>query len=235
MAFERDTTSLSGFGQSAGVLDVVRRNRVLRNTYLLLAISLLPTVMGAWLGVSTGMMRGMGGGMMAIVFLVGAFGLMFAIERFKNSPVGVLLLLVFTFFMGLMMSGLLSSVLRLSNGAQLITLAFGGTAAVFGVMSTIATVSKRDFSGMGKWLLVGFLVIFIASIANIWLQLPALSLTISALAIFIFSAFLLVDVQRVINGGETNYISATLSIYMSLYNIFTSLLQLLGFFGGDRD
>jgi modulator of FtsH protease len=113
--------------------------------------------------------------------------------------------------------------------------AFGGTAAIFATMATVATVSKRDFSGMGKWLFMGFLVILVAAVANIWLKLPALMLTISVLAIIIFSAYMLIDVQRVVNGGETNYVSATLAIYLDIYNVFTSLLSILGIFGGERD
>ncbi len=173
--------------------------------------------------------------MTAIVFLVGAFGLMFAIERNKNSGLGVALLLAFTFFMGLMLSRLLAFVLGFSNGLSLITMAFGGTAIIFGAMATIATVSKRDFSGMGRWLLMGAVVILIAALANIFLQLPAMMLAISVLAIVIFSAFMLYDVQRVVNGGETNYISATLAIYLDLYNVFSNLLAILGIFGGNRD
>ena len=170
-----------------------------------------------------------------MVFMAVAFGFFFAIEKFKNSPIGVALLLGFTFFMGLMLSRLVGHVLGFSNGASLVMTAFGGTAGIFAVMATIATVSKRDFTGMGKWLFVGFLVIFVAAIANIWLQMPALTLTISALAVLIFSAFILVDLQRVVNGGETNYVTATLSVYLSVYNVFSNLLALLGIFGGDRD
>jgi modulator of FtsH protease len=170
-----------------------------------------------------------------LVFFAVAFGFFFAIERFKNSGLGVALLLGFTFFMGLMLSRLIGHVLGMANGAQLIMTAFGGTAAIFGVMATVATVSKRDFSGLGKWLFVGFLVILVASIANIWLQMPALMLTVSALAVLIFSAFILVDLQRVVNGGETNYVTATLSIYLSVYNVFSNLLAILGIVGGDRD
>ncbi len=235
MAIQKDTFNGNGFGQSVGVLDTIRRNKVLRSTYILLAISLIPTVFGAWLGMQLKVFAGMGAGMTAIIFLAGAFGLMFAIEKFKNSAVGVGLLLLFTFFMGVMLSRMLGAVLSFSNGPQLVMMAFGGTAAIFGVMSTIATVSKRDFSGMSKWLLIGALVILVAGIANIWLQLPALSLTISAMAMFIFSAFMLTDVQNVVNGGETNYVSATLSIYMNLYNVFSSLLSILGLTGGSRD
>ena len=213
---------------------VVTQNRVMRNTYWLLALSMIPTVFGAWLGLQLNL-AAMRPGMSVMVFLIGAFGLMFAIERYKNSSVGVALLLGFTFFMGLMLSRLLAFVLGLSNGASLIMFAFGGTGLIFGAMATVATVSKRDFSGFGKWLMVGALVIFVAALANIFLQLPALMLTISVLAIAIFSGFMLFDVQRVINGGETNYISATLAIYLDIYNVFSNLLAILGIFGGSRE
>ena len=226
-----------GFGRSGGLVADAGRNRVLRNTYWLLALSLVPTVLGAWVGVATGFRALFAGspGLSAVVFLAGAFGFMFAIERFKNSSVGVALLLGFTFFMGLMLSRLIGMVLGMSNGAQLIMTAFGGTAIIFGAMATLATVSKRDFSGMAKFLFVGALVLIVASLANIWLQLPALMLTVSVLAIAIFSAFMLVDVQRVVNGGETNYVTATLAIYLDVYNVFANLLALLGIFGGNRD
>jgi len=225
------------FGNSPSVLvDVAARNRVLRNTYALLALSMIPTVLGAWIGVRTGFSFFAGSPFIGLmVFFAVAFGFFFAIERFKNSGIGVLLLLGFTFFMGLMLSRLIGHVLGMANGAQLIMTAFGGTAAIFGVMATVATVSKRDFSGLGKWLFVGFLVILVAAIANIWLQMPALMLTISALAVVIFSAFILVDLQRVVNGGETNYVTATLSVYLSVYNVFSNLLAILGIVGGDRD
>lgn len=225
------------FGRSGSVSTPALRNRVLRNTYWLLALSMVPTVLGAWLGVATGLSLAMAAspGMTVLLFFVVAFGLMFAIERFKNSAAGVGLLLAFTFFMGVMLSRLIGFVLGFSNGASLIMLAFGGTGLVFAAMATVATVSKRDFSGMGRWLLAGVCVLLVASVANIWLQLPALVLTVSTLAIVIFSAFMLVDIQRVVNGGETNYITATLAIYLDLYNVFTNLLSLLGIFGGNRN
>lgn len=213
------------------------RNRVLRNTYILLAISMIPTVFGAWLGLSTGITNVMSTspGMSAILFLAGAFGMMFLIERNKNSSLGVVFLLAFTFFMGIMLSRLLGFVLGMGNGSQLIMLAFGGTGAVFAGMASIASTTKRDFSGMQKFLFIGVIILIVASLANIFLQLPALMLTVSVMAIAIFSAFLLVDLQRIINGGETNYISATLAVYLSLYNIFSNLLMLLGIFGGNSD
>ncbi|MEF3066397.1 Bax inhibitor-1/YccA family protein [Pandoraea apista] len=225
-----------GYGGTQGATTVQVRNKVLRNTYWLLALSMLPTIAGAWLGVNYGFSLFASSPMVSVIaFLAIAFGFMFAIERFKNSGVGVALLLGFTFFMGLMLTRLLSFVLGFSNGASLIMLAFGGTAVIFGVMATVATVSKRDFSGLGKWLFMGVLVILLASVANIWLQLPALMLTVSVLAIAIFSAYILFDVQRVVNGGETNYVTATLAIYLDLYNIFTNLLAILGVLGGNRN
>jgi modulator of FtsH protease len=144
------------------------------------------------------------------------------------------LLLAFAFFMGLMLSRLLSFILGFSNGPQLIMLAFGGTGVIFAAMATIATVSKCDFSGLGKWLFVGVIVILLAAFANIFLQLPALMLTVSVLAIAIFSAYMLYDVQRVVNGGETSYITAALAIYLDVYNVFVNLLALLGILGGER-
>jgi len=222
----------SGAGSS---LAFEQRNRVLRNTYWLLAMSLVPTVLGAWVGVSTGLMMGKTAGWMGIVFLLGAFGFIFAIEKTKNSSAGVAVLLGFTFFMGVMLSGLLSRVLgSYSNGASLIMMAFGGTAGVFFAMASLATVIKRDLSSLAKFLFVGLVVLVVASLINLFVQSSAMMLTLSVIAIGLFSAFVLVDVKRVIDGGETNYITATLSIYLDLYNIFQNLLMLLGFAAGDR-
>ncbi|MYM37341.1 BAX inhibitor (BI)-1/YccA family protein [Duganella sp. FT94W] len=209
------------------------QHRVLRNTYWLLALSMVPTVIGAAVGVSLHLP--LGGMMMSLLFLAVAFGFIWAIEKNKDSGVGVALLLGFTFFMGLMLTPLLSRILGFANGGFLIMTAFGGTAAVFAVLASVATVSKRDFSGMGTWLFAGVIILMLASIANIFLHIPALAIVISVVAIAIFSAYILYDVQQIINGGETNYIRATLSLYLDVYNIFTSLLNLLGIFGGDRD
>ena len=211
------------------------RQRVLRNTYWLLALSLVPTVLGAWIGVTTGLFATMGPGMSAIVFFAGAFGLMFLVEKTKDSAAGVAALLAFTFFMGLMLSRLVGHVLGFRNGTSLVMTAFGGTAAIFFTMATLATVIKRDLSSMGKFLTVGAVVLLVAGIANIFLQSSALMLTILVLMLGVFSAFMLYDIKRVVDGGETNYISATLAIYLDLYNVFQSLLSLLGIFGGDRD
>lgn len=211
------------------------RNRVLRNTYWLLALSMVPTVMGAWLGVATGITASLGGIVGLLVFLGGAFGFMFAIEKTKNSAAGVPVLLAFTFFMGLMLSRLLASVLGMKNGSDLIITAFGGTAGVFVLMASLSTVIKRDLSGMGKWLMVGALVLMVGAIINVFVGSSTGMIVISMMAVGIFSALILYDLKRIVDGGETNYITATLGIYLSLFNVFQSLLSLLGIFGGDRD
>jgi modulator of FtsH protease len=212
-----------------------QRNKVLRNTYWLLALSMLPTVLGAWLGVATGLVNGLTGGIGLIVFLAGAFGFMFAIEKTKNSAAGVPVLLAFTFFMGLMLSRLIGMVLGFKNGPSLIMTAFGGTAGVFFVMASLASVIKRDLSGMGKFLFVGALAIMVGGIINVFVGSSTAMLVISVMAIGIFSAFMLYDLKRIVDGGETNYISATLALYLDIFNVFQSLLALLGLTSGDRD
>ncbi|HQY10379.1 MAG: Bax inhibitor-1/YccA family protein [Burkholderiales bacterium] len=216
-------------------LSAAERNRVLRNTYWLLALSMIPTVLGAWIGVSTGLARAMSPGIGLVVFLVGSFGLMFAIEKTKNSAAGVPVLLAFTFFMGLMLSRLIGAVLGLSNGANLIMLAFAGTGGVFFAMATLSSVIKRDLSGMGRWLFIGAIVLMVVGIANVFIQSSALMLALSVLAVGIFSAFILHDLKRVRDGEETNYITATLGVYLSLYNVFQSLLAIFGLTSGGSD
>jgi modulator of FtsH protease len=211
------------------------RNKVLRNTYWLLALSLLPTVAGAWLGVATGLTQALTGGLGLVVFLAGAFGFIFAIEKTKNSAAGVPVLLGFTFFMGLMLSRMIGMILGLSNGSELVMTAMGGTAGVFFVMATLASVIKRDISGMGKWLFVGALVVMVGSIVNVFVGSTAGMMAISVAVIGIFSAYMLYDLKQILDGGETNYISATLSLYLDLFNVFQGLLALLGIMGGERD
>jgi len=212
-----------------------QRNRVMRNTYWLLALSLLPTVLGAWVGVATGITQSLRGGMGLIVFLGGAFGFMYAIEKTKNSAAGVPVLLAFTFFMGLMLSRMIGSVLGFKNGTELIMLAFAGTAGVFFTMASLATVIKRDLSSMGKWLMVGAIVLMVGGIINVFVGSSTGMVVIAMLAIGIFSAYMLYDLKRIVDGGETNYISATLALYLDIFNVFQSLLALLGIFGGERD
>jgi modulator of FtsH protease len=215
--------------------DVIQRNRVLRNTYWLLALSMIPTVMGAWVGVATGITSGLTGFLGLVVFLGGAFGFMYAIERTKESAAGVPVLLAFTFFMGLMLSRLIGTVLGMSNGTNLIMTAFTGTGIVFLGMASLSTVIKRDLSQMGKFLFVGAIMLMVAGVANVFLQSSALMMALSVLAIGIFSAFILYDLKRVQDGEETNYISATLSVYLSLFNVFQSMLALLGLTNGQDD
>ena len=229
---DRFTTLGSSFGY---VLSTEQRNKVLRNTYWLLALSLIPTVLGAWVGVASGVGMVFRGGLGMVLFLGLAFGFMYAIEKTKNSATGVPVLLGFTFFMGLMMSSLIAMTLGFRNGPQLIMTAFGGTAGVFMVMASLATVIKRDLSGMGKWLMVGVVVLLVAGVINMFVASSAGMLAMSVAAIGIFSAFMLYDIKRIIDGGETNYITATLALYLDLINVFQNLLMLLGIFGGERE
>ena len=212
------------------------RHRVLRNTYWLLALSMIPTVLGAWMGVQMNFAFFAGSPFIGmLVFMAIAFGFFYAIEKTKNSAAGVAVLLGFTFFMGLMLTGLLTQTLQFRNGAQLIMMAFGATGLIFAGMATWAATSKSNFDGLGKFLFIGVILLILASVANIFLSIPALSLSIMVIAVGIFSAFILYDVKRIVNGGETNYVMATLSIYLNVYNVFSNLLALFGIFGGDRD
>ena len=211
------------------------RNRVLRNTYWLLALSMLPTVLGAWLGVETGLSKVLSGWMGLIAILVGGFGFIYAIEKTKNSATGVPILLGFTFFMGLMISSLIAAVLGFKNGSSLVMTAFGGTAGVFFVMASLASVIKRDLSGMGKWLFVGAIVMMVGGIINVFVGSSVGMMVISMMGIAIFSAYMLYDIKQIIDGGETNYISATLALYLDIINVFQSLLALLGIMGGEKD
>ncbi len=209
-------------------------NRVLRNTYWLLALSMVPTVLGAWIGVVTGLAQAMSPAVGTIVFLGGAFSFLFVIEKTKDSAAGVPVLLAFTFFMGLMLAQLVGTVLGMANGAALVMMAFACTGAVFLGMATLSSVIKRDLGAFGKWLFIGAILLLVAGIANAFLQSSALMVTLAVLAAVIFSAFILYDLKRVRDGLETNYVTATLGVYLSVYNVFQSLLMLFGI-GGSRD
>lgn len=222
-------------GQASQEL-VLRQNRVLRNTYLLLGLSMVPTVLGALAGIQMRFSFLAGSPFMAFLLFLGiAWGFMWGIERTKESGWGVALLLGFTFFMGLMLSRILQVALGFANGGSLIAMAAGGTGAIFFTLSAVATASKRDFSGMGNFLFVGMIVVLLAALANVFFQIPALSLAISAAVVVIFSAYILYDISRIVQGGETNYVVATLAVYLDLYNVFVSLLNLLMAFSGERD
>lgn len=211
------------------------QQKVLRNTYLLLALTMVPTVVGAMLGMSTAGIVLQHPILTSLVMLGAVIGLQFAIAANRNSGLGVVLLLGMTLLLGWWLGPMLNFALALRNGPQLVGLAAAGTGGILIAMSAIATTSKRDFSFMGKFLVVGMVILVIASFANMFLHMPALSLTISCLAIGVFSMFLLHDVSRIVNGGETNYIMAATGVYMSLFNIFVNLLHLLMAFAGDRD
>ncbi|WP_153108932.1 Bax inhibitor-1/YccA family protein [Propionivibrio limicola] len=214
----------------------LQHNRVLRNTYMLLALSMLPTVIGAVVGVQAGFTFFAGSPLISFLLFLGvAFGFMWGIERTKNSGMGVVLLLGFTFFMGLMLSRILQVALGFSNGASMIATAAGGTGAIFFALAGIATVTKRDFSFLGKFLFIGLVVVLLAMVANIFFQIPALSLAISGVAVLLFSGYILFDISRIVNGGEDNYITATLAVYLDIYNLFVHLLNLLMALTGERD
>lgn len=212
------------------------RNKVLRNTYLLLALSLIPTVIGAFVGISLNFAwAAQHPFMFAIGGLAVMMGLFWAIGANRNSGLGVVLLLGLTFIMGVLLGPILQVALSFSNGSELVGMAAGGTSIIFFVLAGIATTTKRDFSFLGKFLMVGIVLLIIASLANIFFQIPAMSLALSGVAVLLFSGFLLYDVSRIVNGGETNYIMATLAIYLDIYNLFVNLLNLLMAFAGNRE
>ena len=212
----------------------VDSQRVLRNTYLLLALTMVPTVIGAYIGMATGAVI-LKHPMAATLLMLGAvIGLQFAVIKNRNSSLGVVLLLLMTGILGWWLGPLLSLALKMANGGQLIAYAAAGTGVIFFGMGAIATTTKRDFSFMGKFLFVGMIALLIAMFANMFLQIPALALTISTLVIVVFSLFLLHDLSRIIRGGETNYVVATTGVYMSLFNIFANLLAILMMLSGNR-
>jgi modulator of FtsH protease len=226
-----DETPVLGRSESTELV----KNKVLRNTYALLGLSLLPTVIGAFIGMTMNFtFAAQHPFIFAIGSLVVLYGLFAAINANRNSSVGVVLLLGLTFLLGLMLGPILQHALQLRNGGQIVGLAAGGTGIIFLTLAGIATTTKKDFSFMGKFLLVGIILLIVASLANIFLQIPAMALALSAIGVLLFSGFILYDVSRIVNGGETNYVMATLSLYMSIYNLFTSLLHLLmGLMGSD--
>jgi modulator of FtsH protease len=214
----------------------VQEQRVLRNTYLLLAVSLIPTAIGAAFGTNMNLGFLRTSPVLSFFAILAIFyGWIFAIERNKNSSLGLGLLLGFTLFMGLLLGPLFQFVLGFSNGIQLVMMAAGGTAAVFFGLAGVAATTKRDFSFLSKFLFVGFIVIMLAVVANVFFASPGAHLAILAMFVLFSSAAILWQVNAIVRGGETNYISATLTLYVSIYNLFSSLLQLFGILGGERD
>ena len=215
---------------------VLTQNRVLRNTYWLLGLSMIPTVIGAYLGANTNFSFLAQYPIMGPLVMFGVMmAMLYGVSAMRDSSMGVVLLLGFTFVAGFFLGPILQAALSLKNGAQLVGLAAGGTGLIFMSLATYATVTKRDFSFMGKFLFVGLILLVVAALANLFFQIPALALTISAIAVLLFSAYLLYDISRIVNGGETNYVMATMSVYLNIYNIFVNLLSLLMAFSGQRD
>jgi len=213
----------------------VEGHKVLRNTYLLLALTMVPTVIGAFVGMATAGIVMASPIITTFVMLAAVIGLQFGIAANRNSGVGVALLLLMTGLLGWWLGPILNVALSMKNGMALVGYAAVGTGAIFLAMGAIAQTAKRDFGFMGKFLFVGMIALLIAMIANVFLQIPALALTISTLVIVVFSLFLLYDLQRIIRGGETNYVLATTGVYLSLFNIFANLLHLLLALGGERE
>ncbi|HZM37074.1 MAG TPA: Bax inhibitor-1 family protein [Burkholderiales bacterium] len=224
-----------GYGAGYDVAASAQGQKVLRNTYLLLALTMVPTVIGAWIGTQTAGVIMASPMISFIVLLAGVIGLQFAIARYRNSAVGVGLLLLMTGLLGWWLGPLLNVALSMSNGMQLVAYAAVGTGVIFFAMGAVAASVKRDLSFMGKFLFVGMIALLVAILANMFLQIPALALTISTLVIVVFSLFLVYDLQRIMRGGETNYVMATTGVYMSLFNIFANLLHLLLAFAGERE
>ena len=214
----------------------VEQNKVLRNTYMMLALTMIPTVIGALIGTSMNLSFMAESPIMSSLLMFGAMiGMLFAVSALRNSVWGIVALLGFTFVAGVFLGPILQVALHLKNGAQLVGMAAGGTGIIFFSLATIATVTKKDFSFMGKFLFIGLILLIVASLANLFFQIPALSLTISSIAVLIFSAYILFDVSRIVHGGETNYVMATLGLYLNIYNLFIHLLSLLMAFSGERD
>lgn len=211
-------------------------HKVLRNTYMLLGITMIPTVLGALVGMTMDFTWAAQHPLMfALGTLAAMFGLFFGIQANRNSGLGVALLLILTGLMGVMLGPILQVALHLRNGGQLVTLAAGGTGIIFLTLAGIATTTKKDFSFLGNFLMVGIILLIVASLANIFLQIPALALAMSGVAVLLFSGFILFDVSRIVQGGETNYVMAALAIYLDIYNLFVNLLQLLMALMGERD
>lgn len=211
-----------------GALGTVESRKVLRNTYMLLAMTLAFSAAVAGISVAMGLPHpGL------IITLVGYFGLLFAVTKFRDSGLGVGLVFALTGFMGYTLGPILSRYLSMPNGGEIVTMAMGGTAAIFFAMSAIALTSKRDFSFMGNFLMVGMIVAFLAGLAAVFFSMPLLSLVVSAAFVLLMSGMILYETNSILQGGETNYVMATVSLYVSIYNLFVSLLQILGIFGGD--
>ncbi|MDD4977375.1 MAG: Bax inhibitor-1/YccA family protein [Gallionella sp.] len=212
------------------------QNKVLRNTYMMLGLTMIPTVIGAFIGMSINFsFMAQHPFMGALAMFAVMMGLLFTVSKLRNSVWGIVALLGFTLVAGVFLGPILQVALHLKNGAQLIGMAAGGTGIIFLSLASYATVSKKDFSFMGKFLFIGLIMLVIASLANAFFQVPVMSLVISAVAILIFSAYILFDISQIIHGGETNYVMATLTLYLDIYNIFVNLLSLLMAFTGEKD
>lgn len=215
---------------------VLATNKVLRNTYALLGVSLIPTVIGAFIGMSMSFSFAQSSPILFFIMALGAmFGMFYLIRKNRNNSLGVVFLLGLTFLLGILLGPILQVAFSLSNGGQIVGLAAGGTATIFLVLSGIATTSKKDFSFMGKFLMIGLILLILTMVVGMFTNIPGFQLMISGVAVLLFSGFILYDVNRIVRGGETNYIMATLALYLNIYNLFIHLLHILMAVMGNRD
>ena len=230
-------SSSQGLGHPATIGQTTAlQQRVLRNTYVLLALSMIPTAIGAFIGLNLnfGIVRS-NPIIASLAILAVVYGMFFAIEKNRDSGLGVVLLLALTLFLGVILGPLLQVAAGLKNGAQLVAMAAGGTAVVFFSMATIGATTKRNLGFMSSFLVVGCIVVMLAVVVNIFLASPVLHLTLCGAFIILSSMLIVFQINQIVQGGETNYISATLTLYMSIYNLFSSLLQILMALTGQRD
>jgi modulator of FtsH protease len=207
---------------------VLATNSVIRNTYILLSMTLLFSAATAGLSIVMNLPHpGL------LITLVGYFGLLFLTTKFRNSGLGVLFVFALTGFMGLTLGPIISAYLTIPGGSQIVMTAMGGTGAIFLGLSGYALTTRKDFSFLGGFLMVGILVAFLAGLAAFFFSMPGLALAVSTMFILLMSGLILYQTSQIVNGGETNYIMATVTLYVSIYNLFTSLLHLLGAFGGN--
>lgn len=226
----------NNFNVAAQSQSALATNKVLRNTYALLGVSLIPTVIGAFIGMSMSFSFAQSSPILFFIMALGAmFGMFYLIRKNRNNSLGVVFLLGLTFLLGILLGPILQVAFSLSNGGQIVGLAAGGTATIFLVLSGIATTSKKDFSFMGKFLMIGLILLILTMVVGIFTNIPGLQLMISGVAVLLFSGFILYDVNRIVRGGETNYIMATLALYLNIYNLFIHLLHILMAVMGHRD
>jgi len=220
--------NIESLNQEFSQSSTISTNKVLRNTYTLLSMTLLFSAITAAISMSLNLPHpGI------ILTLVGYFGLLFLTSKFRNQSLGLVFVFALTGFMGYTLGPIINNYLSMANGSQIVMLAMGGTGVIFLGLSGYALTTQKDFSFMGSFLMVGIILAFVAGLAAIFFEIPSLSLAVSAMFVLLMSGLILYETSNIIHGGETNYIMATVTLFVSIFNLFTSLLHLLGFMSGD--